>query len=67
MAVTALQTGYTHLDDTPLAAARDWLAGGLACLLVGLLISLAKGGVLRTAWKRLADWNGRLQSEQPAA
>ncbi len=58
----ALRAGLAELDSTPLAAGRDWLTAGLACLVIGLLISLAKGGVLRNVWPGLAAWNRRLQS-----
>jgi hypothetical protein len=65
LAATMLQAGYAQLNNTPLAAGREWLAAGLACLGVGLLISLAKGGVLRSGWNNLAAWNRRLQSQPP--
>lgn len=62
VAAAGLRTAYAQLDGTPLAAGRDWLAAGLACLAVGLFISLAKGGVLRNLWTTLVAWNQRLQS-----
>jgi hypothetical protein len=61
--VAALRAGYVQLDNTPLAAGREWLAAGLAFLAVGLLISLAKGGVLQAAWTNLAAWNRRFQPQ----
>jgi hypothetical protein len=61
LAAISLHSGYGSLDRTPLASGRDWLAAGLACLAIGLLISLAKAGVLRAAWRALIDWNRRFQ------
>jgi hypothetical protein len=61
LAAMSLRAGYGNLDRTALAAGRDWLAAGLACLAIGLLISLAKAGVVRTAWTALFEWNHRFK------
>jgi hypothetical protein len=63
--LAVLRAGYVQLDDTPLAAGRDWVAAGLAFLGVGVFISLAKGGVLQNAWSRLAAWNRRFEPQPP--
>ncbi len=65
LAAAALRAGHAQLDKTPLAEGRDWLVGGFVCLVAGLLISLAKGGVLTTAWQSLAAWNRRMQTHRP--
>ncbi len=60
--LAGFRAGLAELEGTLFAAGRDWLLGGLICLVIGVLISLAKGGVLRTIWPSLAEWNRRLQS-----
>jgi uncharacterized membrane protein YozB (DUF420 family) len=59
IALAGVRAGFAQLDNTPFAAGRPWLAAGLVCLAAGLAISLAKGGVLKTAWLALADWSRR--------
>jgi hypothetical protein len=61
LAAMSLHTGYGRLDQTPLSAGRDWLAAGLSCLAIGVLISLAKAGVLHTAWTAIFEWNHRFR------
>jgi hypothetical protein len=61
-AAMSIHAGYASLDRTPLSSGRDWLAGGMTCLAIGLLISLAKAGVLRAAWRALLEWNRRFQA-----
>jgi hypothetical protein len=60
-AATLIMAGYGSLARTPLSTGREWLAAGFACLATGLLISLAKSGLLHTGWRALFAWNQRFR------